>query len=59
MRDVILPAGASSQQNIPLETDGPEHMAYRGILQRVFMPDPILQLEQDVRTLGIKRIESF
>lgn len=59
MRDVILPAGASPQHNIPLEADGPEHIAYRGILQPVFMPDRILKLEREVRALAIELIESF
>ena len=59
MRDVILPAGQSPQQNIPLETDDPEHSAYRDILQPVFMPARILSLESAIRALAIELIDSF
>lgn len=59
MRDVILPAGQSPQQNVPLETDEPEHSAYREILQPMFMPDKILAFEAAVRALAVQLIESF
>ena len=59
MRDVVLPIGQSPQQNIPLETDGPEHLAYRAILQPVFLPNEVLKFEAEVRELAIKLIEGF
>jgi len=59
MRDIIIPAGVSPQRNVPLETDEPEHSAYRAILQPVFMPDKILKFETEVRDLAISLIKSF
>lgn len=59
MQDVVLPAGAKPFINIPLETDGPAHSAYRNVLQPAFTPARIMQLERDIRALAIELIEGF
>jgi len=59
MQDVVVPAGAKPLINIPLETDGPAHSAYRNVLQPAFTPAKIMQLERDIRALAIQLIEEF
>lgn len=59
MQDVVVPAGAKPLINIPLETDGPAHSAYRNVLQPAFTPARIMQLERDIRALAIQLIEGF
>ena len=59
MQDVVVPAGAKPLINIPLETDGPAHSAYRNVLQPAFTPAKIMQLERDIRALAIQLIEGF
>jgi len=59
MREVTVPAGTTPFVNIPLETDGAEHAAYRGVLQLSFTPAEILKLDKDVRDLAVELIDGF
>ena len=59
MREVTVPAGTTPFVNIPLEADGPEHAAYRGVLQLSFTPAEILKLDRNVRDLAVELIDSF
>ena len=59
MREISLPKGTTPVLNIPLETDDPEHLAYRAVLQPAFAPAEIMKLETQVRDLAISLIEGF
>ena len=59
MREVTVPAGTTPFVNIPLETDGLEHAAYRGVLQLSFTPAEILKLDKEVRDLAVELIDGF
>jgi cytochrome P450 len=59
MRDVVVPGDSKPQINIPLETDGEAHLAYRGVLQPAFSPAHIKALETTIRDLAIELIEGF
>jgi len=59
MREVTVPKGTTPFVNVPLETDDPEHLAYRAVLQPAFSPAEILKLEGEVRELAISLIEDF
>jgi cytochrome P450 len=59
MREVTLPAGATPQPVIPLESDEPEHAQYRAVLQPAFTPAKIMGLEQGVRRLAQELIDNF
>ena len=59
MREVTVPKGTTPFVNVPLETDDPEHMAYRGVLQPAFSPVEILKMEAEVRDLAVRLIEGF
>lgn len=59
MREITVPKGTTPFLNIPLETDDPEHLAYRAALQPSFAPAEILKLEREIRELTIELIEAF
>jgi len=59
MREVTVPAGITPFVNIPLETDDPDHLVYRGVLQPAFAPAEIIRLEAEVRELAVDLIEGF
>jgi len=59
MQDVVVPAGAKPLINIPLETDEPDHSAYRNVLQPAFSPARVMQLERDIRALAVQLIDGF
>jgi cytochrome P450 len=53
----LLPPGSPVYRMLPLESDPPEHTAYRAIVTPWFTPKYIGGLEQDVRRLAIELIE--
>ena len=59
MREVTVPKGTTPVQNVPLETDDPDHLAYRAVLNPTFTPSAIIKLEGEVRALAISLIEGF
>lgn len=59
MREVTVPAGITPFVNIPLETDDPDHLVYRNVLQPAFAPTEIIRLDAEVRELAIALIDGF
>jgi cytochrome P450 len=44
---------------IPLELDGPEHLAYRNVLQPLFNPSRMKPIEDEIRTISNELIDEF
>src|SRR6266542_4819353 len=53
----ILHAGGD--RFLPLETDPPEHTAYRNVLQPMFSPQRMKALEQEIRAIVTDLIDGF
>ncbi|WP_328353654.1 cytochrome P450 [Mycobacterium sp. NBC_00419] len=49
----------SSSALIPLELDGPDHMKYRKLLDPLFAPKRVAELESSFRKLAAELIDSF
>jgi cytochrome P450 len=51
--------GGAARPLIPLDIDGPEHSAYRKLLDPIFTPRKVAPLETDIRKLADDLIDQF
>ena len=58
-KGISLPMGLKPVRYLPLESDPPEHTAYRQFLNPNFGPARIAELKEDARALAIELIEQF
>lgn len=59
MQDVGLPGGMKPNRILPLESDPPEHLGFRLIINPFFTPRKIGQLEPFTRELAIELIDQI
>lgn len=59
IKSVTVPPNTTPITLLPLETDPPEHAAYRMIISPMLAPKVIAGLQDDVRKLAIELIEGF
>jgi cytochrome P450 len=55
----IGPTGGAARPLVPLDIDGPEHTAYRKLLDPLFTPRKVAHLESDIRQLADQLIDGF
>jgi len=58
-KGISLPMGLKPVRYLPLESDPPEHAAYRQLLNPTFGPANIAALKEEARELSIGLIEGF
>lgn len=59
MRDITMPANLRPSRILPLESDPPEHLGYRMVLNPFFTPSRSAAFEQHARDLAVDLIEAF
>lgn len=59
MRDITMPANLRPTRVLPLESDPPEHLGYRMVLNPFFTPSKSASYERYARDLAIELIEEF
>lgn len=58
-RSITIPSAAKRLPTPPLNTDPPDHHAYRVMINRAFSPKAVKELEVKVRQVAIDLIEGF